>query len=196
MSRLKKNIVGLLLVLASLSVTGSAMANQPTTPDNPSTTTSTTATTETNPLAIYGIPGGIVGLILGAGGMLAKNIAEARAIRVKDAEQHAQKVEDRANAEIVKVYKKLEEMEKKLDEVIADRDSEREDFAIRKAKFSQTVIELEERHQREVEELHDKLLAEIALRHAAEKLLAENGIVVPQPETTTVQVTVTPPSTP
>jgi hypothetical protein len=39
---------------------------------------------------------------------------------------------------------------------------------------------MERRHQRELEDMHSALMVEVHTRHRLERILAENGIAVPQ----------------
>lgn len=128
----------------------------------------------------FGPPGVIITTILTGVLMIVKSINEGKKIDVTTYKERAADAETRSNEEIGKVHKKLGELEKKLDEVIADRDEYRETLEERKASFTQQVLEMERRHQKELEDMHSALMVEVHTRHRLERLLAENGIAVPQ----------------
>lgn len=128
----------------------------------------------------FGPPGVIITTVLTGVLMIIKSINEGKKIDVTTYKERAADAETRSNEEIGKVHKKLGELEKKLDEVIADRDEYRDTLEERKASFTQQVLEMERRHQRELEDMHAALMVEVHTRHRLERVLAENGIQVPQ----------------
>lgn len=142
----------------------------------------------------FGPPGVLITTTLTGILMIIKSVNEGKKIDVTTYKERAADAETRSNAEIGKVHKKLEEVEAKLDEVIADRDEYRETLEDKKAFFTQQVLEMERRHQRELEDMHSALMVEIHVRHRLERLLAENGIQVPDtppPYTRSMQKDVT-----
>jgi hypothetical protein len=128
----------------------------------------------------FGPPGVIITTILTGILMIVKSINEGKKIDVTTYKERAADAEARSNEEIGKVHKKLGELEKKLDEVIADRDEYRDTLEERKAHFTQQILDMERRHQRELEDMHSALMIEVHTRHKLERILAENGIAVPQ----------------
>jgi hypothetical protein len=128
----------------------------------------------------FGPPGVIITTVLTGVLMIIKSINEGKKIDVTTYKERAADAEARSNEEIGKVHKKLGELEKKLDEVIADRDEYRDTLEERKAHFTQQVLDMERRHQRELEDMHSALMVEVHTRHKLERILAENGIRVPQ----------------
>lgn len=145
-------------------------------------TGSGTETTVSNPgvLEQFGPPGVLITTVLTGILMIIKSINEGKKIDVTAYKERAADAENRSNEEIGKVHKKLEELERKMDEVIADRDSYRDLLEARKAYFTQQLLDMEKRHQKEIEEMHGSLVAEINTRHRLERLLAENGIPIPE----------------
>lgn len=127
----------------------------------------------------FGPPGVIITTVLTGVLMIIKSINEGKKIDVTTYKERAADAETRSNEEIGKVHKKLGELEKKLDEVIADRDDYRDTLEERKASFTKQVLEMERRHQRELEDMHAALMVEVHTRHRLERVLAENGIQVP-----------------
>lgn len=127
----------------------------------------------------FGPPGVIITTILTGVLMIVKSINEGKKIDVTTYKERAAEAETRSNEEIGKVHKKLGELEKKLDDVIADRDEYRDTLEERKAHFTQQILDMERRHQRELEDMHSALMIEVHTRHKLERLLAENGIAVP-----------------
>lgn len=128
----------------------------------------------------FGPPGVIITTILTGVLMIVKSINEGKKIDVTTYKERAADAETRSNEEIGKVHKKLGELEKKLDDVIADRDEYRDTLEERKAHFTKQILEMERRHQKELEDMHTALMVEVHTRHKLERLLAENGIQVPQ----------------
>lgn len=128
----------------------------------------------------FGPPGVIITTVLTGILMIVKSVNEGKKIDVTTYKERAADAEARSNEEIGKVHKKLGELEKKLDEVIADRDEYRDTLEERKASFTKQVLEMERRHQRELEDMHSALMVEVHTRHKLERILAENGIRVPQ----------------
>lgn len=128
----------------------------------------------------FGPPGVIITTVLTGVLMIIKSINEGKKIDVTTYKERAADAEARSNEEIGKVHRKLGELEKKLDEVIADRDEYRDTLEERKAHFTQQILDMERRHQRELEDMHSALMVEVHTRHRLERLLAENGISVPQ----------------
>lgn len=138
----------------------------------------------------FGPPGVLVSTLLGGLLLVFRSINEGKKIDVTTYKERAAEAEARSNEEIGKVHKKLAELEKKLDNVIEDRDDYRDTLEERKAAYTSQVIELEQRHQRELEDMHNALMIEVRTRHALERLLAEKGIKVPttqQPYTVAMQ---------
>lgn len=138
----------------------------------------------------FGPPGVLVSTVLGGLLLVFRSINEGKKIDVTTYKERAAEAEARSNEEIVKVHKKLAELEAKLDNVIEDRDDYRDTLEERKAAYTSQVIELEQRHQRELEDMHNALMIEVRTRHALERLLAEKGIKIPaiqQPYTVAMQ---------
>ena len=127
----------------------------------------------------FGPPSVIISTVLGGILLIFRSINEGKKIDVTTYKERAAEAEARSNAEIGKVHKKLGELEKKLDDVIKDRDSYRNTLEERKAHFTAQILDMEKRHQRELEDMHAALMIEVHTRHALERLLAENGIKVP-----------------
>lgn len=158
---------------------------------SPSVGSSQTAVTKTedavvdNPglLEQFGPPGVLVSTVLGGLLLIFRSINEGKKIDVTTYKERAAEAEARSNEEIGKVHKKLAELEIKLDNVIEDRDEYRDTLEERKAAYTSQVIELEQRHQRELEDMHNALMIEVRTRHALERLLAEQGIKVPTIQT-------------
>lgn len=143
----------------------------------------------------FGPPGVIITTVLTGILMIVKAVNEGKKIDVVTYKERATDAETRSNAEIGKVHKKLAELEKKLDDVIADRDEYRNTLEERKAHFTQQVLDLERRHQRELEDMHAALMIEVHTRHRLERLLVSNGIQVPDtppPYTRSMKDSVTP----
>lgn len=143
----------------------------------------------------YGPPGVIVTTVLTGILMIVRSVNEGRKIDVTTYKERATDAETRSNEEIGKVHKKLSELETKLDEVIADRDEYRNSLEERKAQFTQQILDMEKRHQRELEDMHAALMIEVHTRHKLERLLAEKGIQVPEtppPYTRSMREAVTP----
>lgn len=128
----------------------------------------------------FGPPGVIITTVLTGVLMIVRSVNEGKKIDVVTYKERATDAETRANEEIGKVHKKLEEMNKKLDEVIADRDEYRNMLETRKAHFTQQVLDMEKRHQRELEDMHAALMIEVHCRHRLERTLAENGLPIPE----------------
>lgn len=186
-------IIGFSVVLALLGTASMADASV-----NPATSVTQTLVPTTTPapnpakdpaavpqssspgvLEQFGPPGVIITTVLTGILMIVKSINEGKKIDVTTYKERAADAEARSNEEIGKVHKKLGELEKKLDEVIADRDEYRDTLEERKAQFTQQVLEMERRHQRELEDMHSALMVEVHTRHKLERILAENGIRVP-----------------
>lgn len=127
----------------------------------------------------FGPPSVIISTVLGGILLIFRSINEGKKIDVTTYKERAAEAEARSNAEIGKVHKKLGELEKKLDDVIKDRDEYRNTLEERKAHFTAQILDMEKRHQRELEDMHAALMIEVHTRHALERLLAENGIKVP-----------------
>lgn len=127
----------------------------------------------------FGPPGVIITTVLTGILMIVKAVNEGKKIDVTTYKERAADAETRSNEEIGKVHRKLAELEKKLDDVISDRDEYRNTLESRKAHFTQQILELEKRHQRELEDMHAALLIEVHVRHRLERLLVQNGIQVP-----------------
>lgn len=164
---------------------------------NPTTppATSSTAVAQPDILQQFGPPGVIITTILTGILMITRSINEGRKIDVTTYKERAADAENRSNEEIGKVHKKLEELENKLDDVIADRDAYRDTLEERKAHFTQQILDMEKRHQRELEDLHAALMIEVHVRHRLERLLVENGISIPDtppPYTRSMKESVTP----
>lgn len=143
----------------------------------------------------FGPPGVIITTVLTGVLMIVRSINEGKKIDVTTYKERAADAETRSNEEIGKVHKKLAELEVKLDEVIADRDEYRNTLEERKAQFTQQVLDMEKRHQRELEDMHAALMIEVHTRHRLERLLAEHGISVPEtppPYTRSMKQAVTP----
>lgn len=181
-------IIGSAVVLALLGTASMADASV-----TPTTSVSTTApapdpakdpskvaqSSSPGVLEQFGPPGVIITTVLTGVLMIIKSINEGKKIDVTTYKERAADAESRSNEEIGKVHKKLGELEKKLDEVIADRDEYRDTLEERKASFTKQVLEMERRHQRELEDMHAALMVEVHTRHRLERVLAENGIQVP-----------------
>lgn len=143
----------------------------------------------------FGPPGVIITTVLTGILLIVKAVNEGKSIDVTTYKQRAADAETRSNEEIGKVHKKLSELEQKLDDVIADRDEYRNTLEERKAHFTQQVLDMEKRHQRELEDMHAALLIEVHTRHRLERLLVSNGIQVPEtppPYTRDMKAAVTP----
>ncbi len=130
-------------------------------------------------LTQYGPIGTLIGIVGTGVVMIIRAINEGKKIDVETYKTRATEAENRADVEIGKVYKKLEEMETKLDSVIADREKERDAFEIQKLDFNTQVLAMETRHRTELENVHKALLVEVYARHNIEEILASRGIVVP-----------------
>lgn len=154
----------------------------PTPAPTPKTQDPVTASQPGSPGALeqFGPPGLIITTVLTGVLMIIKSINEGKKIDVTTYKERAADAEARSNEEIGKVHKKLGELEKKLDDVIADRDEYRDTLEERKAHFTQQILDMERRHQRELEDMHSALMVEVHTRHRLERILAENGISVPQ----------------
>lgn len=143
----------------------------------------------------FGPPGVIITTVLTGVLMIVRNINEGKKIDVTTYKERAADAELRSNEEIGKVHKKLDDLEKKLDEVIKDRDEYRDTLEDRKAQYTQQIIDMEKRHQREIEDQHAALVIEIHVRHKLERILAEKGIPIPEtppPYTKAMKQAVTP----
>lgn len=127
----------------------------------------------------FGPPSVLISTVLGGILLIFRSINEGKKIDVTTYKERAAEAEARSNAEIGKVHKKLGELEKKLDDVIKDRDEYRNTLEERKAHFTAQILDMEKRHQRELEDMHAALMIEVHTRHALERLLAENGIKIP-----------------
>lgn len=188
-------IIGLSVVVALLGTASVADASVHRTPSvsqalvptptpAPNTVKDPTAVTQPSSspgvLEQFGPPGVIITTVLTGILMIVKSINEGKKIDVTTYKERAADAETRSNEEIGKVHKKLGELEKKLDEVIADRDEYRDTLEKRKADFTQQILDMERRHQKELEDMHSALMVEVHTRHKLERLLAENGIQVPQ----------------
>lgn len=134
---------------------------------------------EPDVIAQFGPPGVIITTVLTGILMIVKAVNEGKKIDVTTYKERAADAETRSNEEIGKVHKKLAELELKLDEVIADRDEYRDTLEERKAHFTQQILDMEKRHQRELEDMHAALMIEVHTRHRLERLLVMNGIQVP-----------------
>ena len=128
----------------------------------------------------FGPPGVLITTILTGILMITKSINEGKKIDVTTYKERAADAEARSDIEIGKVHKKLEELNEKLDEVIADRDEYRDLLEQRKAHFTEQILAMEKRHQKELEDMHSALMIEVHTRHRLERLLAENGITIPE----------------
>ena len=151
--------------------------------------------TDPGVLEQFGPPGIIITTVLTGILMIVKAVNEGKKIDVTTYKERAADAETRSNAEIGKVHKKLAELEKKLDEVIADRDEYRDTLEERKAHFTQQILDMETRHRRELEDMHAALMIEVHVRHRLERLLVTNGIQVPDtppPYTRSMKEAVTP----
>lgn len=178
-----KNIIGwcgLAVAVISGTVGFSAANGTPAVPTSAPTAAATAAAHATATASIggidfsvilqqYGPLGTIITAIFGASLMVAKEIRDGKLVEVQSYKERAYDAEQRANAEIGKVYQKLEVLEAKLDEVIKDRDNLRDEFTRAQGDFVS-----------EIEELNKRLLREIKARHRAEQLLAEHGIDIPE----------------
>lgn len=148
-------------------------------PGTPPPAATSPAASDQDLLGQFGPWGVIITTILTGTLMITRSINEGRKIDVTTYKERAADAESRSNEEIGKVHKKLEELENKLDDVIADRDEYRNTLEERKAQFTQQILDMEKRHQRELEDLHAALMIEIHVRHKLERLLVENGISIP-----------------
>jgi len=186
-------IIGSAVVLALLgtasvtnaSATPTSSVSQtvvPTPTPAPNTSKDPAAAVQSSPPGVleqFGPPGVIITTVLTGVLMIIKSINEGKKIDVTTYKERAADAEARSNEEIGKVHKKLGELEKKLDDVIADRDEYRDTLEERKAHFTQQILDMERRHQRELEDMHSALMVEVHTRHKLERILAENGIAVP-----------------
>jgi hypothetical protein len=164
---------------------------------NPSLQTTPQGSTVSNPgvLEEFGPPGVLITTILTGILMISRSINEGKKIDVTTYKERATDAETRANEEIGKVHKKLQELEAKLDEVIMDRDEYRNSLEERKAHWTDQFLSLEKRHQQELESVHAALMVEVHTRHKLERILAENGIQIPEtppPYTRAMKEEVTP----
>lgn len=133
-----------------------------------------------DPFATYG-PIGTLITIAGSGTLLiVRAINEGKKLDVERYKQRAVDAETRADTEIGKVYKKLEDMEKKLDSVIANRDEERAEFENQKTSYTGQILEMEKRHQIELEGVNAALLVEIHARHKIERAMVAAGVTLPK----------------
>lgn len=146
----------------------------------PATTSTDSVVDDPGPLEQFGPQGMLISGALGGLLMVIRAFNEGKKIDVTTYKERAAEAESRSNSEIVKVQNKLAELETKLDVVIEDRDQYRTTLEERKAQYTAQVIELERRHQRELEDMHAALLIEIHVRHGLERLMAENGISIPK----------------
>lgn len=161
----------------------------------PDPTPTTSVVAEPGIIEQFGPPGVIITTVLTGILMIVKAVNEGKKIDVTTYKERAADAETRSNAEIGKVHKKLAELEKKLDDVIADRDEYRDALEERKAHFTQQILDMEKRHQRELEDMHAALMIEVHVRHRLERLLVQNGIQVPDtppPYTKSMKESVTP----
>lgn len=135
----------------------------------------------TNPDIVtqYGPVGGLLTVGITGFLMVMRSINEGKKINVQAYKDRASEAESQAKEDIGKIHQKLIDMETKLDDVIKDRDEYRDTLEERKAHFTQQFIELENRHRRELEEMHAVLVIEIHTRHNLERIMAEKGIKVP-----------------
>lgn len=167
-----------------MSVTSSVVTPQP-----------TPQVSQPGVLEQFGPPGVILTTVLTGILMIVRAVNDGKKIDVTTYKERAADAEARSNEEIGKVHKKLDELEKKLDEVIADRDEYRDALEERKAHFTQQILDMEKRHQRELEDMHAALMIEVHTRHRLERLLVQNGIQVPDtppPYTKSMKEAVTP----
>lgn len=188
--------VGSTATMAQATVAASGIEELATpAPDIPTTPTTNPAPAAPGVLEQFGPPGVIITTVLTGVLMIVRSINEGKKIDVTTYKERAADAETRSNEEIGKVHKKLAELEVKLDEVIADRDEYRNTLEERKAQFTQQVLDMEKRHQRELEDMHAALMIEVHTRHRLERLLAENGIQVPEtppPYTRSMKQAITP----
>lgn len=127
-----------------------------------------------------GPPGAIVSAVVGGALLIIRAINDGKKIDVTTYKERAADAESRSDAEIGKVHRKLEELEQKLDAVIADRDQYRNTLEDKKAEWTEQFLEQGRRHQIELESLHAALVSEIHIRHKLERILAENNIITPE----------------
>lgn len=127
----------------------------------------------------FGPPGVLISSLVGGLLLVVRSINEGKKIDVTTYKERAAEAEARSNEEIGKVHVKLGQLEEKLDNVIQDRDEYRDTLEARKASFTAQILDMEKRHQRELEDMHSALMIEVHTRHALERLLAENGITIP-----------------
>jgi hypothetical protein len=130
-------------------------------------------------VAEFGPWGGLITIAGTAAVWIIREVNNGKNIDVQKYKDRAVEAENNANIEIGKVHTKLSILESKLDTVLADWERDREEFSVRKQAFTSQVLEMEQRHQRELEEVHDKLIIEVRARHNAEKLLAAHNIEIP-----------------
>jgi hypothetical protein len=182
-------IIAIALVFAVINTAGMAQATTVSsgisvvavaTPEPAVPVTPAPAATQPGVLEQFGPPGVIITTVLTGVLMIVRSINEGKKIDVTTYKERASDAETRSNEEIGKVHKKLAELEVKLDEVIADRDEYRNTLEERKAQFTQQILDMEKRHQRELEDMHAALMIEVHTRHRLERLLAEHGISVPE----------------
>lgn len=185
-----------LFAIATSFTSGEAVAMEPITAVSVVTPPAPVVTpAEPGVIEQFGPPGVIITTVLTGVLMIFKAINEGKKIDVTTYKERAADAETRSNEEIGKVHKKLSELEKKLDDVIADRDEYRDTLEERKAHFTQQILDMEKRHQRELEDMHAALMIEVHTRHRLERLLVSNGIQVPDtppPYTKSMKESVTP----
>lgn len=168
--------VGVMFALSS-GVSNDAAYAAPT-PD-PSISDTTLLKEDPDILEQFGPPGVIISTVLTGALLIIRSLNEGRKIDVTTYKERATDAETRSNEEIGKVHTKLAQLEKKLDDVIKSRDEYRDTLEDRKAQFTQQILDMEQRHQRELEDLHTALMVEIHVRHQLERVLVQNGISVP-----------------
>lgn len=124
----------------------------------------------------FGPPGVLISTVLGGIVLIIRNINEGKRIDVQLYKDRAAEAENRSNTEIGKAQKRVEDIEKRIDQIISDRDAYRTTLEQKKAYFSQQLLDLERRHQEAILGTHETLTTQLAVRYELEKILIGHGI--------------------
>ena len=178
-------VLGLSFVL--FACTGSAvmavsnLVPEPVQPANPTENEVAPNNTVPEPglLEEWGPPGTLLSIVFGGIFWIVKAVNEGKSIDVDRYKEIATEADSRASVEIGKVYKRLDDVEAKLDEAINSRDEYRALLEEKKRLWHIDYLAQERRHREQLESQHDILVVEIATRRKLEKILADHGISYP-----------------